>query len=245
MNFHVVTLFPDMFESFIGAGILGRAIEQGQIAFSCVNPRDFTTDRHRTVDDTPYGGGSGMVMMPEPLLLAMEDIESRAEGGVRRILLTPQGKPLQQADARRWAQESALTLVCGRYEGVDERVRQEMHEEVSLGDFVLFGGEVAAMALVESVTRLLPGVLGNAASAEEESHSQGRLEYPQYTRPAEFRGQGVPPVLLSGNHGAIAEWRRRQSLLRTATRRPDLLAQLALDDADRAWLAEAKREEES
>ena len=245
MHFHLVTLFPDMFESFVRVGILGRAIEQQQIEFSCINPREFTTDRHRTVDDTPYGGGSGMVMMPGPLLLAMEDIEAREERPVRRILLTPQGKPLQQADSHRWAQESALTLVCGRYEGVDERVRQEMHEEVSLGDFVLFGGEVAAMALVESVTRLLPGVLGNVESAVEESHSQGRLEYPHYTRPAEFRGQSVPPVLLSGNHGAIAEWRRRQSLLRTARRRPDLLSGLVLDEAESAWLAEAMRGEDA
>jgi len=177
-----------------------------------------------------------MVMMPGPILAALEDIDAREGRAVHRVLLTPQGKPFKQADARRLVTEPAIALVCGRYEGVDERARAAAHEELSLGDFVLFGGEVAAMAIVEATARLIPGVLGNAASVVDESHSHGLLEYPQYTRPAEFRGASVPPVLLSGNHGAIETWRRRQALLRTAERRPDLLQKRDISEEDRRWL---------
>ncbi len=180
-----------------------------------------------------------MVMMPGPILSALEDIDARAGVPVRRILLTPQGKPFVQADARRLVQEPAIALVCGRYEGIDERARSVMHEELSIGDFVLFGGEVAAMAIVEAVARLIPGVLGNAESVIEESHSHGLLEYPQYTRPAEFRGQGVPDVLLSGNHGAIRTWRRHQALIRTARRRPELMHDVEITEEERLWLNEA------
>jgi len=240
VRFHVVTLFPEMFESFLAAGLLGKAIAAGRLEVAFTNPRDFTSDRHRTVDDTPYGGGSGMVMMPGPLVEAMESLPGRP----RRVLLTPQGKPFVQADAERLGGLGAVALVCGRYEGVDERVRDHVDEELSLGDFVLLGGEVAAMAIVEATARLLPGVLGNASSAEDESHVAGLLEYPQYTRPADFRGAGVPEVLRSGDHAAIAGWRRREALRRTLQRRPDLLEAAALDDADRALLAELDAEGE-
>ncbi len=236
-RFHVITLFPEMFGSFFRSGILGRTIASGSIEVAFTSPRDFTRDKHRTVDDTPYGGGSGMVMMPGPIVEALESLPA-AESGARphRVLLTPQGQPFRQADAARLAALDGVALVCGRYEGVDERVRLHVDEEISLGDFVLLGGEVAAMAVLEAVVRLVPGVLGNEASAVEESHVRGLLEYPQYTRPAEFRGAEVPEVLRSGDHGAIARWRRAEALQRTLARRPDLLATAELDDADRAVL---------
>ncbi len=238
MRFDVVTLFPEMFGSFLGAGLLGKAIAAGLVEVRFTNPRDFATDRHRTVDDTPYGGGSGMVMMPGPLIEAIESLADRPH----RVLLTPQGEPFRQADAERLSALGAIALVCGRYEGVDERVRAFVDEEISLGDFVLLGGEVAAMAVIEATARLVPGVLGNVASAGDESHVAGLLEYPQYTRPAELRGMEVPDVLRSGDHGAVARWRRREALRRTRERRPDLFAQLELSDADRALLGEIDEE---
>ncbi|MFW5920879.1 MAG: tRNA (guanosine(37)-N1)-methyltransferase TrmD [Polyangiales bacterium] len=257
MRFGIVTLFPEMFASFLEAGLLHKAIEAGTLEVALCNPRDFTTDRHRTVDDTPYGGGSGMVMMPGPLAQAMEDLDARGLGAgagrsrrrdlycggrAHRVLLTPQGAPMTQARAARFSGLGAVTLVCGRYEGFDERVRALVDEEVSIGDFVLFGGEVAAMAIVEATARLLPGVLGNEGSLSEESHAAGLLEYPQYTRPAVFRGMEVPAVLRSGDHAAIARWRRKEALRRTRARRPDLLDRLALGDEDRALLAEIEAE---
>jgi tRNA (guanine37-N1)-methyltransferase len=239
MRFHVVTLFPELFGSFLRAGLLGKAIAAGTLSVGFTNPRDFTSDRHRTVDDAPYGGGSGMVMRPGPLVEAMESLpEVPAGGRTYRVLLTPQGKPFRQADAQRLAALPALALVCGRYEGVDERVREHVDEELSLGDFVLLGGEVAAMAVLEATARLVPGVLGNAESAGDESHVAGLLEYPQYTRPQEFRGVAVPEVLRSGDHAAIARWRRREALARTRARRPELFAELELGDEDRALLRE-------
>jgi len=243
MQVGIVTLFPELFGPFLSEGLLGRAIAAGHVRVQLVNPRDFATDRHRTVDDAPYGGGSGMVMMPGPLLAAVDALEG---GGPRRhrILLTPQGSPLRQRDAARLARLEAFTLVCGRYEGVDERVRARMDEELSLGDFVLFGGEVAAMAVVEAAGRLVPGVLGNEASVEEESHAAGLLEYPQYTRPATFESEIVPDVLLSGDHAAVARYRRRESLRRTWLRRPDLLVEAPLTDEDRRVLAEIRAEDD-
>lgn len=232
MKLWVVTLFPELFDSFLRAGLLGKAIATGTLEVGFANPRDFTTDRHRTVDDTPYGGGSGMVMMPGPIVEAIESLPERP----RRVLMTPQGKPFTQADAQRLAQMPAVALVCGRYEGVDERVRAFVDEELSIGDFVLLGGEVAAMAVLEATARLVPGVLGNAESAGDESHVSGLLEYPQYTRPQDYRGVSVPEVLRSGDHAAIASWRRREALRRTRDRRPDLFAKLVLSDADRALL---------
>jgi tRNA (guanine37-N1)-methyltransferase len=223
VHIDVVTLFPEMFESFLAASLLGKGVEKGLLAVSFVNPRDYTHDRHRSVDDAPYGGGVGMVMRPEPLVAAVEAAVLE-RGPAHRVLLTPVGAPLRQARVRALATLPRLLLVCGRYEGIDERVRELcIDEEISLGDFVLSGGEVAAMALIDAVSRYLPGVLGDAASTEEESFSAGLLEFPQYTRPPEFRGLRVPEVLLSGHHEKVRAWRHACSLERTRARRPDLL----------------------
>jgi tRNA (guanine37-N1)-methyltransferase len=230
MQIDIVSLFPECIEPHLATSIVGRAIESGIVRVRIRSPREFGVGRHLKVDDTPYGGGSGMVMRVDCLVACMESLDKDREGGTvaRRVLLTPQGERLVQAHLHELSQAPALVLVCGRYEGFDERVRSFVDREISLGDFVLAGGEVAAMALVEGVARLLPGVLGNEASATEESHSPtsgGLLEYPQYTRPAEFRGRAVPEVLVGGNHGEIARYRNEQALQRTRERRPDLLAQ--------------------
>ena len=228
MRVDVVTLFPELFGPFWETSFVGRAREGGQLVARTRSPRDFGLGKHRSVDDTPYGGGSGMVMRVDVLVAALESLDADAPDGVRahRILLTPQGQPLRQPKAIELSQKPALALICGRYEGFDERVRSFVDEEISLGDFVMTGGEVAAMAVIEATVRLLPGVLGNEGSTVEESHSPGSgglLEYPHYTRPAEFRGHGVPEVLKNGNHAAIAKWREAESRARTATRRPDLV----------------------
>ncbi len=240
MRFEVVTLFPELFASFLAKGLVAKAHETGVVQITCTNPRDFAKNKHKSVDDAPYGGGSGMVMMPAPIIDAIESRETA--GRLHRILLTPQGKPFDQAAARRLSALPGLALVCGRYEGVDERVREEMDEEISLGDFVMTGGEVAAMAVIEATARLLPGVLGNEDSVRDESHAQGTLEYPQYTRPPEFRGKAVPEILLSGDHAAVERWRRKLSLVRTRTRRPDLFSQLTLDENARGMLREVDAE---
>ncbi|HVV49700.1 MAG TPA: tRNA (guanosine(37)-N1)-methyltransferase TrmD [Polyangia bacterium] len=221
MTFEVVTLFPEVMAGFLSATVIGRAITAGVVAVRCTNPRDYAPGRHRQVDDTPYGGGPGMILGVEPLAAALEAVAAR--GPSRRILLTPRGGLFDQARARALAAEPRITLVCGRYEGVDERATTLVDEELRIGDFVLAGGEVAAAAVIEAVARLVPGVLGCGLSAGDESFSAGRLEYPQWTRPATWRGQAVPPILLSGDHGAIARWRRREALKVTAARRPDLL----------------------
>lgn len=239
-EFRVVTLFSELFGSFLEASLIGKARQKGLLSIELIDLRDFTHDRHRTVDDTPYGGGSGMVMKTGPILEALE-----AQPPSRRILLTPQGAPFTQESARRLAGEGSLLLFCGRYEGVDERVRGLFDEEICLGDFVLNGGEVAAMAVIEAVSRLIPGVLGNAESTIEESFSAGVLEYPQYTRPEIVDGQRVPPVLRSGDHKRVEEWRRGQALLRTSLRRPDLFAKLDLGEKDLALLERARREGKS
>jgi tRNA (guanine37-N1)-methyltransferase len=223
----VVTLFPEMFAGFLATSFVGKAVDGGQLAVRLRSPRDFGLGKHRSVDDTPYGGGSGMVMRVDVLVAAMESLDADAPDGKKahRVLLTPQGRLLDQGKAAELASRDAVMLVCGRYEGFDERVRQHVEEEVSLGDFVMTGGEVAAMAVVDACARLLPGVLGNEASAIDESHSPatgGLLEYPHYTRPAEFRGERVPEVLSGGNHAEIARWRREQAEARTRARRPDL-----------------------
>ncbi len=228
MRVDLVTLFPELFGPFFATSFVGRACEGGQLSARLRSPRDFGLGKHRSVDDTPYGGGSGMVMRVDCLVACLESLDADAPGGERahRVLLTPQGARFGQAKAGELARRPALALICGRYEGFDERVRAFVDEEISLGDFVMTGGEVAAMAVVETVVRLLPGVLGNAESARDESHSEacgGQLEYPQFTRPVEFRGLGVPEVLKNGNHAAIERWRREQSTLRTGERRPDLL----------------------
>jgi tRNA (guanine37-N1)-methyltransferase len=230
MRVDVVTLFPEMFAGFLATSFVGRAIEGNRLAVRLRSPRDFGLGKHRSVDDTPYGGGSGMVMRVDVLVAAMESLDADAPEGrkAHRVLLTPQGAPLVQSKVRELSGREAVMLVCGRYEGFDERVRAYVGEEVSLGDFVMTGGEVAAMAVIEACARLLPGVLGNEASTVEESHSPstgGLLEYPQYTRPAEFRGAHVPEVLSGGNHAEIAKWRHEQSMARTRERRPDLWEQ--------------------
>lgn len=241
MRFEVITLFPELFDA-LEHGLLGKARESGRIDVETITPRRFTKDRHRSVDDSPYGGGSGMVLMPGPIAEALDFLDEQRKGRItHRVLLTPQGAPFTQAHARRFSELDSLTLVCGRYEGFDERIRDLVDEEVSLGDFVLLGGEVAALAIVEATARLLPGVLGNDASATDESHAEGVLEYPQYTRPEEFRGQRVPDVLRSGNHAAIARWRRKESLRRTLERRPDLLDQSALSEEDQVLLEEVRK----
>jgi tRNA (guanine37-N1)-methyltransferase len=227
MRVDIVTLFPELFETFLKTSFVGRAVQGGQLSVRCRSPREDGLGRHRSVDDTPYGGGSGMVMRVDVLVASMEALDAEAaalgEPRAHRVLLTPQGQPFVQRTATRLSTEPAWMLVCGRYEGFDERVRGFVDEEISLGDFVMTGGEVAAMAMIEATVRLVPGVLGNADSIREESHGDnGLLEYPQYTRPAEFRGKAVPEVLASGNHAHIAKWREAESLARTRERRPDL-----------------------
>jgi tRNA (guanine37-N1)-methyltransferase len=230
MQFDVLTLFPEMFPGVLESSILGRACEKGLLNVHVHQIRAFATDKHRTTDDLPYGGGPGMVMKPEPLYAAWEAAKGRSATPARTLLLSPQGRPLKQPLLEEFAKASETTrfiLICGRYEGIDERFIEEcVDEEVSLGDFVLTGGEIAALALIDGIIRLLPGVLGNEASSGTESFSQGTLgllEGPQYTRPPEFRGRKVPEVLLSGDHKKIADWRRRQATERTRLRRPDLL----------------------
>lgn len=228
MRIDIVTLFPELFTTFLETSFVGRAITGGQLTTRLRSPREHGLGKHKSVDDTPYGGGSGMVMRVDVLVACLEALDAEAaekgEPRARRVLLTPQGAPFVQSKAAAFANEPALTLVCGRYEGFDERVRSFVDEEVSLGDFVMTGGEVAAMAVVEATIRLVPGVLGNETSTHEESHAgEGLLEYPHYTRPADFRGHVVPEVLASGNHAHIAAWRKAQALERTAARRPDLL----------------------
>ena len=219
---HLLTLFPEFFRSPLQTSIMSRAIEQGHLEVDVTDIRDFATDRHRTTDDKPYGGGAGMVMKPEPLVGALEYVGERTPGAAR-ILLTPQGEPFTQEIAEQLSDDGAMALVCGRYEGVDQRVRDGwIDRELSVGDYVLSGGEPAALVVLDAVMRLLPGVLGNDRSLREESFADGGLEYPHYTRPREFRGRSVPDLLLSGDHGRIAEWREEQARRRTAERRPDL-----------------------
>ncbi len=228
MRIDIVTLFPELFADFVRLSFVGRSVSGGQAEIRLVQLRDFGLGKHKNVDDTPFGGGSGMVLRSDVVVPAMEACDAPTRP--RRILLTPQGAPFTQAIATRLSQEPAILLMCGRYEGFDERVRSHVDEEISLGDFVMTGGEVAAMAIVEAVVRLLPGVLGNADSVVEESHGpQGLLEYPQYTRPIDFRGAHVPEVLASGNHKLIDAWRHQQSVERTQLRRPDMSVRRPVD----------------
>ncbi|MGD0114655.1 MAG: tRNA (guanosine(37)-N1)-methyltransferase TrmD [Dehalococcoidia bacterium] len=245
MRIDVLTLFPEMFSGPLQASILGRAVESGRVEIVLHNIRDYSKDKHHIVDDYPYGGGPGMVMKPEPLFDAVEAVAAMDERKARVVLLTPQGRLLTQAVGDELSACERLILVCGHYEGVDERVREYLvDDEISIGDYVLSGGELPAMVLIDVVVRRLPGVLGSEDSLAEESHAQGLLEYPQYTRPAEFRGWSVPEPLLSGNHAQIAAWRREQSLLRTCRRRPDLLERVALSQAEQRLAAEALAEKD-
>jgi len=239
LRFTVVTIFPQMLDSALGHSILHKAREKGLIEIDMVDLRNYTTDRHRTTDDSPYGGGQGMVMKPEPLVTAIEDIRGKT-GGARVILLTPRGRVLSQQDAHRLAQEKELVLICGRYEGIDERVGAFVDEEISIGDYTLSGGEPAAHVIIDAVSRLIPGVLGNEDSAADESFVDGLLEYPQYTRPEDFRGMKVPQVLISGDHQRIESWRREKSVEITRERRPDLLAGASFSTAEKVREKEIK-----
>lgn len=227
MKYHVLTLFPEMIEQGLHTSILGRAMEKGIISLEAVDIRDFTEDRHRKVDDYPYGGGAGMVMQADPVYRACEEVQSRIKGaGARVIYATPQGRVFDQALAQELAKEENLILLCGHYEGIDERVLEEIVTDyVSIGDYVLTGGELPAMVMIDAVSRLVPGVLSNEVSAEFETFHDYLLEYPQYSRPEVWKGKKVPQVLLSGNHDRIEDWRREQSILRTRSRRPDLYEQ--------------------
>lgn len=237
MRFVVLTLFPDVVHRYAAAGVLGRAVEKGAVSVETIDMRDFTDDRYRSVDDVPFGGGAGMVMKPEPVARAIESAGPVAH----RVMLTPSGRPFEQADAARWAKLDSLMLVCGRYEGIDQRIRDDFVDDaVSIGDYVLSGGELAALVVLDATMRLRPGVLGNAESLDHESYNDGLLENPHYTRPAVWRDRPVPEVLLSGHHARIAEWRRRASLQRTRTLRPDLLKTARLTPHDRQWLAETE-----
>lgn len=236
MIFDVITLFPEMFSSPLRESILGRAAQRGLLEVRTHNLRDWARGRHLTVDDAPYGGGDGMVLKPEPIARAVRELRSRT-AGAKVLLMTPQGVPFCQRHARELAAENGLIFLCGRYAGFDERIRESLVDhEFSIGDFVLTGGELPALLIIDAVARQLPGVLGSSDSAAADSFADGLLEAPQYTRPAEFEGLPVPPVLMSGDHGRIARWRREQQLLRTWRRRPELLMTAPLDAEDRAFL---------
>ncbi|MEX0976311.1 MAG: tRNA (guanosine(37)-N1)-methyltransferase TrmD [Woeseia sp.] len=239
MQMVVVSLFPEMVNAVALHGVVGRAVEAGRLRLQYLNPRNFTDDAHRTVDDRPYGGGPGMVMKYAPLADAIHAARTAAPEGSPVVCLSPQGRRFDQSTARRYAALPGLVLLAGRYEGIDERLIEcEVDEELSLGDFVLSGGEIAAMAVIDAVARLLPGVLGDKASAEQDSFSDGLLDHPHYTRPEVIEGQRVPEVLLSGDHARIARWRRKQAIGRSYTRRPDLLRQALLDNDQTRLLQE-------
>ena len=243
MRFDVFTLFPEVFKPYLEASIVQRARERGLVEVKVHNIRDWATDKHHVTDDEPYGGGGGMVMKPEPIFSAVEGVLGSSPG-CPVILLTPQGRPFNQGVAFELASQPHLALLSGRYEGVDERVRLHLvSDEISIGDYVLSGGELPAMVLIDAITRLLPGALGDPDGAQDDSHASGLLEYPHYTRPAEYRGWRVPDALVSGDHARINRWRREQALLRTWQRRPDLLSSAALNESDLEFLAKLEREE--
>ncbi|MCI0713632.1 MAG: tRNA (guanosine(37)-N1)-methyltransferase TrmD [Chloroflexi bacterium] len=242
MRFDILTLFPDMFAGPLTESILAKAREKELINIHLTNIRDYATDKHHITDDTPYGGGGGMVMKVDPVVHAVEDVVGQG-AEVPVLLMSPQGRVFNQRIAQELAQHERLVLVCGRYEGVDERVRElVITDEISIGDYVITGGELAAMVIVDAVSRLVPGVLGARWGAEDDSHATGLLEYPHYTRPAEFRGLGIPEVLISGHHANVEKWRRQESLRRTLKRRPDLLETAELSDEDRAFLDSLRNE---
>jgi tRNA (guanine37-N1)-methyltransferase len=238
VRFELLTLFPRMVEGPLGESILGKAAEKGLIRVGVRDIRDYAAGKHHVTDDAPYGGGAGMVMKVEPLVGAIEAARAAMDGPARVILMDPGGRKFTQAVARELHAVERLILVCGRYEGYDERIRSFVDDELSVGDFILTGGELAALCVVDACSRLVPGVLGNEESGATESFEEGLLEYPQYTRPPEFRGMRVPEILVSGDHAKVARWRRKQALRRTAARRPDLLERLSLGEADRRLLEE-------
>jgi tRNA (guanine37-N1)-methyltransferase len=236
MRFDVFTLLPEVFTPYLQVSMLEKAANRGLIDVHLHNIRDYAHDKHHTTDDAPYGGGGGMVMKPEPVFEAVETVLGTPPA-CPVILLTPQGRVFSQGIAQELAAHEQLALICGRYEGIDERIRASLvTDQISIGDYVLTGGELPALILIDAISRLLPGVLGDPDGASDDSHASGLLEYPHYTRPPEFRGQSVPDVLLSGDHGKITQWRRQQSLMRTLRQRPDLLARAPLTDTDRKFL---------
>lgn len=244
MNIDVLTLFPEMFEGVFGHSILKKAAENEAVTYNVVNFREYADNKHKTVDDYPYGGGAGMVLKPQPIFDAVEDLRSKSGASPRVILLCPQGERYTQRKAEELAEADHLIFVCGHYEGYDERIREHVvTDEISIGDFVLTGGELGAMVVIDSVVRLLPGVLGNQESHMKDSFSTGFLEHPHYTRPADFRGIKVPDVLMSGNHRLVEEWRAKESLRRTYLRRPDLLEDAELTSEQQKWLNEIKKED--
>ncbi|GAB2492920.1 tRNA (guanosine(37)-N1)-methyltransferase TrmD [Alkalibacterium psychrotolerans] len=246
MKIDVVTLFPEMFDGPLGHSIVSRAIDKGLVEVNRVNFRQFGKGKHQVVDDTPYGGGAGMLLKPEPLFEAMDSINEREPATKKRvILMDPAGKLFNQAMAEEFSEDEHLVFLCGHYEGYDERIRSLVTDEVSLGDYVLTGGELAAMVMIDATVRLLPDVLGNAASAQTDSHSSGLLEHPHYTRPAEYKGMKVPEVLMNGNHGLIEQWRHKESLKRTFERRPDMLEGREFTKEEQQWLDDWAKEAEA
>jgi tRNA (guanine37-N1)-methyltransferase len=243
MKFDIVTIFPSMIEAGLGEGVVSRGLERGLLNVAVHDLRRWTTDRHRTVDDVPYGGGPGMVMKAEPLMRAVSEIRETRGTPDSVVLLSPQGRTFTQAEAERLGRLEHIVLLCGRYEGMDERVRDMVAtEEISIGDYVLSGGELAALVVVDAVSRLVPGVVGDEQSVAQDSFSRGLLDYPHYTRPAEIAGHRVPDVLLSGHHADVRRWRRKAALVRTLDRRPELIATATLDEEERALLDEIRRE---
>ncbi len=243
MKIDVLTIFPEMFSGVLGHSILKRAEETNAVTYNIVNFRDYADNKHQTVDDYPYGGGAGMVLKPQPIFDAVSDLTQQSSTKPKVILLCPQGERYDQKKAEELSKANHLIFICGHYEGYDERIREHIvTEEISIGDFVLTGGELGAMVIIDSVVRLLPGVLGNEESHIKDSFSTGLLEHPHYTRPADFRGMKVPDVLMSGNHRLIEEWRAKETLKRTYLRRPDLLEDFELTEQQRNWLEELKKE---
>lgn len=245
MNFYVLTLFPDMINSALSYSIIGRAQNEGIINIKAIDIRDFSKSKQKHVDDYPYGGGAGMVMQAQPIYDAYKSIQNESNGA-KVLYMTPQGKTFNQKMAEEYSKESDIIILCGHYEGIDERVIEEIvTDEVSIGDFVITGGEIAAITIIDAISRIVPGVLGKAESFEDESFSYGLLEYPQYTRPAEFMGRRVPDVLISGHHANISKWRKEQSLIRTIEKRPDLIDCGSLSDADKIFIEKYKNTEKS
>lgn len=243
MKIHILSLFPEMFTGVLGTSIMKKAVEKEAVSFEVTDFRDFSTNKHKSVDDYPYGGGAGMVLKPQPIFDAIETIKEKSNQKPRIVLMCPQGEKFTQKKAEELAQESQIIFICGHYEGYDERIREHLvTDEISIGDYVLTGGELGAMVVADAVVRLLPGVLGNEDSPVHDSFSSGLLEHPHYTRPADFRGMKVPDVLLSGNHAKIDQWREEQSFKRTVERRPDLLEQLQLTDQQKQVLNQINKE---
>ena len=246
MKFDIVTIFPRMVAAGIAEGVVSRGVERGLLDIAVHDLRDYTSDRHRSVDDVPYGGGPGMVMKPEPLARAVEDIRARRGSPDTVVLLSPQGRRFTQAEAVRMSGLRHVALLCGRYEGMDERIRTLVAtEELSIGDYVVSGGELPALVIVDAISRLVPGVVGDTRSVEEDSFSRGLLDHPHYTRPSEFAGEKVPDVLMSGHHEQVRRWRKKTALRRTLERRPELLDVAALDDEERLLLHEIRQEQET